>query len=134
MMGLFALTRRLHASGVLGVNGRNADYTLIYNRRDRYPLVDDKVQTKKLAAAAGIAVPELYGLVEIQHQARVMPRLLEKHWDFVIKPARGSQGEGIIVVTGRSRRHYRTADGSFLDDEDLYFHVSNILSGVYSLG
>jgi alpha-L-glutamate ligase-like protein len=51
-----------------------------------------------------------------------------------VKPARGSQGDGIIVVTGRARNSYRTADGQLLDEDDMRFHVSNILSGVYSLG
>ncbi|RPI44443.1 MAG: alpha-L-glutamate ligase-like protein, partial [Betaproteobacteria bacterium] len=50
------------------------------------------------------------------------------------KPARGSQGDGIIVVTGRAGTLFRAADGSLLDDHHLSFHVSNILSGVYSLG
>ena len=128
------IARRLRENGVLGINGRNADFTLVHNRRDRYPLVDDKVQTKRLAQQAGIAVQELYCLVEIQHQAREVHRLVQDHWDFVIKPARGSQGDGIIVVTGRSRRLYRTADGKFLDEEELCFHTSSILSGIYSLG
>jgi alpha-L-glutamate ligase-like protein len=120
--------------GILGINRRNAEYTLPFNRRDCYPLVDDKALTKQLAQKAGVAVPELYGMIEIQHQVRHLPQMLGKHWDFVIKPARGSQGDGIIVVTGRSRNLYRTADGNFLDDDALNFHVSNILSGIYSLG
>lgn len=124
----------LRRNGVLGINRRNAEYTLVHNRRDRYPLVDDKVLTKKLAAEAGVAVPELYGAIEIQQQVRRVPELLKAHWDFVVKPARGSQGHGIVVVTGRSRGSYRTADGSLLDDEAMCFHVSNILSGIYSLG
>ena len=128
------IAARLHRAGILGINGRNAGFTLPYNRRDRYPLVDDKVLTKKLANGAGVAVPELYGLVEIQRQVRGLKDLLAKHWDFVVKPARGSQGDGIVVVTGRSRSLYRVADGSFLDDEQLAFHVSNILSGIFSLG
>jgi hypothetical protein len=65
----------------MGINERNADYTLVHNRRDRYPLVDDKVLTKQLAQNAGIAVPELYGLLEIQHQVRTLPDLLEGHED-----------------------------------------------------
>jgi alpha-L-glutamate ligase-like protein len=134
MTGWLDISARLRRAGILGINGRNAGYTLPYNRRDRYPLVDDKVLTKKLAAEAGVAVPELYGLIEIQRQVRGLKELLDKHWDFVVKPARGSQGDGIIVVTGRSRSLYRVADGSFLDDEELAFHVSNILSGIFSLG
>ncbi len=57
--------KRLKDLGVLGINRRNADYILHYNRRSLYPLVDDKLRTKRLALAAGIAVPELYGVLEI---------------------------------------------------------------------
>ena len=134
MTTLFALASALKRNGVVGINRRNAEYTLPYNPRDRYPLVDDKVLTKQLAERAGIAVPPLYGVIEIQRQVRELPELLKGRWDFVVKPARGSQGDGIIVVTGRSRNLYRTADGSFLDDEQMAFHVSNTLSGIYSLG
>lgn len=80
--------RALRAAGVLGLNGRNANYTLVYNRRSRYPLVDDKLKTKRLALAAGIAVPELYGVIEIEHQIRELPRLLASYPSFVIKPAK----------------------------------------------
>jgi alpha-L-glutamate ligase-like protein len=134
MTGVLDIAGRLRRNGVMGINERNADYTLPHNPRDRYPLVDDKVLTKELAARAGVAVPELYGVIEIQRQVRELPALLAKHWDFVVKPSRGSQGDGIVVVTGRSRALYRTADGSFYDEAEMCFHVSNILSGIYSLG
>jgi alpha-L-glutamate ligase-like protein len=134
MTGFLDIAARLHAKGVVGINERNAQYMLPYNPRDRYPLVDDKVLTKELAARAGAAVPELYGVIEIQRQVRTLPQLLSKYRDFVVKPARGSQGDGIIVITGRTRSLYRAADGSLLDDEQMSFHVSNIISGIYSLG
>jgi alpha-L-glutamate ligase-like protein len=124
----------LASRGVVGINRRNAQYMLPFNPRRRYPLVDDKLLTKQLAARAGIAVPELYGVVEIQRQVRNLPALLAAHRDFVVKPARGSQGDGIVVVVERARARYRAADGTLLDDHDLCFHVSNILSGIYSLG
>ena len=133
-MNWFRLNALLNANGVLGINRRNAEYMLPHNPRACYPLVDDKTLTKQLAAKAGVAVPELYGVIEIQQQVRALPQLLAKYRDFVVKPARGSQGDGIIVVTGRSRALYRTADGNLLDDHDMCFHVSNILAGIYSLG
>jgi alpha-L-glutamate ligase-like protein len=134
MSTLLDIARRLRANGVLGINARNAEYMLPYNPRDRYPLVDDKALTKQIAARAGVAVPELYGVIEIQRQVRELPALLAQHRDFAVKPSRGSQGDGIIVVTGRSRSLYRSADGTFLDEEEMAFHVSNILAGIYSLG
>lgn len=134
MTSLLGIAGRLYSAGVLSINERNAEYTLPYNRRACYPLVDDKVLTKQLAMRAGVAVPELYGVIEINRQLRDLPALLAEHPSFVVKPARGSQGDGIIVVTGRTRSLFRVADGSFLDEEEMTFHVSNILSGIYSLG
>jgi alpha-L-glutamate ligase-like protein len=126
--------RRLRDKGVLGMNQRNAEYTLRYNPRHLYPLVDDKLRTKRLAESAGMAVPELYAVVEIERQIASLPALLGEHGDFVIKPARGSGGNGILVITGRSRNRYRKASGILMDEGEIAHHLSNILSGMYSLG
>jgi alpha-L-glutamate ligase-like protein len=134
MIGVFKNARGLHAGGVLGINRRNAAYTLVHNRRELYPLVDDKLETKRLAEKAGVAVPPLYAVVEIEREIRALPQKLADREDFVVKPARGSQGDGILVVVGRSRDTYRLADGTSLTEAELAFHVSNTLSGVFSLG
>ena len=128
------LKRQLDQMGVLGINGRNAEYTLKYNSRDRYPLVDDKLRTKKLAAEAGIAVPELYGVVETEYQVRRFPEIVGLHEEFALKPARGSGGNGILVVDGRSKDMYREVDGSLRTREEVGYHLSNVISGMYSLG
>jgi alpha-L-glutamate ligase-like protein len=134
MSGFLATARTLHARGVLGINRRNADYTLVYNPRNRYPLVDDKALTKTLAAQHGVAVPELYAMIEIDRQIRDLPKRLAARNEFVVKPARGSQGDGILVVTGRAPGGYRTIDGHLVSEDEFAFHVSNILSGIFSLG
>ena len=134
MMGPLEVASRLRASGVMGINWRNAEYTLVHNERRRYPLVDDKLETKRLADKAGVAVPPLYAVVQIEREIRNLPRKLADREDFVVKPARGSQGDGIAVVIGRWRGGYRLADGTTMTEADLAFHVSNILSGVFSLG
>lgn len=131
---MLGVARRLKKAGVLGINHRNAEYLLPHNARRYYPLVDDKVLTKELAVKAGAAVPDLYGLIEIQAQVATLPSILEKHEDFVVKPAKGSQGEGIVVVTGRTAGLYRLASGALMTEDELKFHTSNILSGIYSLG
>lgn len=134
MSGFLATARALRRRGVIGINERNAAFMLPHNPRDRYPLVDDKARTKVLAAKHGVAVPALYATVEIERQIRDLPAKLAGHAEFVVKPARGSQGDGIIVVTGRAAGRYRTIDGSLLSEAELAFHLSNILSGIFSLG
>jgi alpha-L-glutamate ligase-like protein len=126
--------RQLHARGILGINQRNADYILLENPRRNFPLVDDKRRTKELAEAAGIAVPKLYAVVEIVHQIESMHEVLAPYNDFVIKPAHGSGGEGIVVVTECDGDFYRLSSGVALTREELEHHVANILSGMYSLG
>jgi alpha-L-glutamate ligase-like protein len=134
MIWPLAAARALRANGVLGLNERNAEYTLPFNPRSRYPLVDDKAQTKTLASRHGVAVPELYAVVEIAHQIREFPARLAGREQFVVKPARGSQGDGIIVVTGRAAGGYRAIDGRTWTEDEMAFHLSDILGGIFSLG
>ncbi len=131
---MFSVKRQLNKIGVLGINRRNAEFTLKYNSRNRYPLVDDKLLTKKLAQKAGIAVPKLYGVIETEYQVRQLDAVIQSHTDFAIKPSRGSGGNGILVIAGRSRDMYRKVDGVLLTREEIGYYVSNIISGIYSLG
>lgn len=128
------LAKRLHEVGVLGINRRNAEYTLRYNPRRLYPLVDDKLRTKELALRSGLAVPELFAVVEIEKQVRHLHDSISAHSEFVVKPARGSGGDGILVIAGRAKKMYRKINGTLMTEQDLELHVSKILSGIYSLG
>jgi len=131
---MLKLAKALNKAGVLGINARNANYVLKYNDRRNYPLVDDKALTKQVAIKNNVVVPDLYGMIEIQQQVDTLPDLLAPHEDFVIKPANGTQGEGIVVITGKAEGLYRKVDGSLVSNDDLKFVISNILSGIYSLG
>ena len=126
--------RSLASEGVLGLNRRNGDYILKFNPRRLYPLVDDKLQTKRLALKAGIAVPDLYGVLETQHDIRRLAEIVANHDEFALKPAHGSAGDGIIVISGRAGMRYRTISGTFLDREQLAHHLSNTINGQFSLG
>jgi alpha-L-glutamate ligase-like protein len=55
---------------------------------------------------------------------------------FVVKPARGSGGDGILVVTGRSDRKrdsFRLSSGMLISEGEIQHHISNIVGGQYSL-
>lgn len=130
----FTTYKKLKQMGILGMNQRNAEYIAHYNPRKFYPLVDNKLLTKGLANKANIAVPELYAVIEIEHQVVKLEHLLEPYSSFVIKPAQGSGGDGIVVILGRRGNSYKRSDGLLMTPDELKHHVSNILSGMYSLG
>jgi len=133
---MFAAARKLRASGVLGLNERNADFIMRLNPRRLFPRVDDKVLTKELAVAAGMAVPDLYGIIAHQGEVRDFANIVGERDSFVVKPARGSGGDGILVVTGRSQRKrnsYRLSSGLIISEGEIQHHISNIVGGQYSL-
>jgi alpha-L-glutamate ligase-like protein len=134
MMTPWTLAQRLERVGVLGMNARNGDYILPNNARKLYPLVDDKLLTKELAHKAGLATPELYAAFRASAEVRRARAVLDKYRDFVVKPANGSRGNGIIVIKGRIGDALRLASRRLMTWDDLRFHMQNILSGIYSLG
>jgi alpha-L-glutamate ligase-like protein len=110
------------------------DYTLRWNPRRLYPLVDDKLVTKRLCQEAGIPVPEL---LAVARQHFEIPRLLAalaEREAFVLKPAHGAMGNGILVVVGRAGRHFLRSGGRRLSADDLRYHAASIISGLYALG
>ena len=131
---MWHIYRQLRQKGILSINQRNSDFVLRYNKRKLYPLVDDKLKTKRLALQAGIAVPTLYALIETEHQINALDKLLEPYSDFVIKPARGAGGDGIIVITDKVFGRYRQINGKLITSQELGYHLSCLLSGAYSLG
>ncbi len=124
----------LRDNGVLGINQRNADYIMRYNPRRLYPLVDDKLQTKHLAQKAGIAVPKLYAIIKINHQLKSLGDLLDENSHAVIKPAHGSGGNGIMVLNGKVGRLFKQSNGDLISLNAVRHYITNILSGMYSLG
>ncbi len=136
MSGRFTWAKpsELKARGIIGMNQRNGSYIARYNNRKYYPRVDDKFITKELAVEFGIRVPELYGVIRQQHQVRGLAELLKPHDSFVIKPSMGSAGKGILVITGREGDEFIKPSGSRIALNDIRRHISNTLSGLYSLG
>jgi len=125
---------RLRELGLLGINRRNAAYTLRHNPRHLYPLVDDKLQTKRLCSEAGIPTPALLATAHsIGDLSRMMVEL-EPLSSFVLKPARGAMGNGIIVIGARDGQRLQRPGGRWLTEEDFRHHASGILSGLYALG
>jgi alpha-L-glutamate ligase-like protein len=134
MFWLFSAARRLRELGILGMNRRNAACILDHNPRAKFPVVDDKLRMHALCRQIGVPTPEVYAEVASYSVLRRLPELLGRRDDFVIKPNRGSAGRGVFVVVGRDGAAYVRHNGEKVGLDALRQHLSDILSGMYSLG
>ncbi len=125
---------KLRRKGIMGMNKRNHAYIGRYNDRSKYPLVDDKLKTKLIAQRAGCTVPKLIGVISNQAEVKHIHEMVKDWPGFVIKPARGSGGKGILVDTSHQAGVYTKPSGSNMNKEDVERHISNALAGLFSLG
>lgn len=126
--------RRLKELGILGMNHRNAACILDHNPRKLYPIVDDKLRMRDLCVRIGVPTPEVYAAITAHSMLRRLREYLGQRSDFVIKPNRGSAGRGVLVIVDREGEHFLRHNGELLRLEQVRQHVSDILSGMYSLG
>ncbi|EKO3381016.1 alpha-L-glutamate ligase-like protein [Vibrio fluvialis] len=125
---------KLRHKGIMGMNKRNHSYIGRYNDRSKFPLVDDKLKTKLIAQRAGCTVPQLIGVISNQGDVKRIHDMVKEWPGFVIKPARGSGGKGILVVVSHKDGVYTKPSGSTISKEDVERHISNALAGLFSLG
>lgn len=134
MFGWFKTAKLLSENGVLGMNDRNYSVISKCNKRSLYTLVDDKVKTKRLANSICINTPKMIGIIEYQFQVKNLLEIVKGHKTFVIKPAHGSGGKGVLVIKDYDGEKFYSASGGVLSFNDVYQHISNTLSGLFSLG
>ncbi|MBM9549025.1 alpha-L-glutamate ligase-like protein [Leptospira sp. 201903074] len=135
---MISLFKKFEGEGVLGINRRIGEYILPYNPREYYPLVDDKWKTAELARQFHVPMPYHYGVVDTFGGIRNIRELIQGRPGFVVKPANGGMGNGILVITRESEVangsvNYHKVDDKILSEKELHHHISGILSGLYSL-
>ena len=124
----------LHRRGVLGINARNLHLLLELNPRRRYHLVDDKVRTKDLCRRRGIAVPQTYAVIERYGDVKQIERIIGSRQEFVIKPAGGAGGRGVLAIVARDGDLFETAKHGKASLAQLRYPAATTLPGLYSLG
>ncbi|QSH40021.1 alpha-L-glutamate ligase-like protein [Lentisphaerota bacterium ZTH] len=130
----FTIPRKLREAGILSINNRNSQYIMPYNHRKFFPLVDNKVLTKKYAVKHGVATAGIIGVIKHHYQVADLEKIVRRHQEFVIKPATGSGGRGITVVCEHDNEHFVLANGDVINMRQIRQHVFDTLSGLYSLG
>ena len=99
-----ATTTGVDSDGVGAVLGDDrlqlvANFIQRLNERRLYPLVDNKLRTKRLAIDAGIAVPELYGVIGNQHDVRGLDDIVGERSDCDNKGDQDSAGDASGQIT-----------------------------------
>jgi alpha-L-glutamate ligase-like protein len=104
------------------------------NPRALYPLVDDKLLTKVVCQRHGIPVPTTYATIERLGDIVRSLREIANLRDFVVKPARGAEGRGILVIADRRESRWVNSSGELVSPVAIRYHLENTLSGLFSLG
>lgn len=130
----FSSPFKLRDKGIMGMNQRNSGYIGRYNPRSLYPLVDNKLKTKIIASKANVTTPALLGVISMQAEVEGVEAYIKDTPGFVIKPAKGSGGKGILVITKVENGRYYKPNGSEESLPEIKRHVTDILAGLFSLG
>ncbi len=118
---------------ILGMNARNFLYIRRYNSSDAKKIADDKLETKNTLIQNGIKTPTLFSIFYDRDSIKnfVWKDLPER--GFVIKPARGYAGAGILAIRKWDGEIGTTANGQTYTIKQLESHILDILEGAYSL-
>lgn len=118
---------------IMGINHRNLEMIYPNNPRSGFPDVDNKVRTKALLERAGVPAPRTIEVVDGFLQARKAVERLGGEPSFVVKPACGSGGGGVLILR-TVEGGWATPSGRRMDAAGLLAHFGDILFGVHSLG
>ena len=124
---------RLLRRDVLGLNRRNQEFLAMLNAPRLIGLVDHKVRTKEVLRERGLPVPDTFGRYARQRQLGALAREAERRLEFVLKPARGAGGEGVIVIAGQRDGRLVKSSGPLLRVGDVVAHAADIIAGAFSL-
>ena len=134
MPGLIKKIMKLQqkASLVLSINNRNLGYVYPSNKRTDFPLANNKLLTKDYLRKVAVPVPETFYSYSWFYEMMTLESDLAGLENFVIKPANGSGGQGIVVITRRDKSSWYSAGGQAYSLEDIKKHISDIIFGVFN--
>jgi len=121
------------SQNVLGMNARNYLYIGRYNTPAGIKIADNKLLTKRLLTENNLPTAKLLHIFNTRNS------ILNFDWStlpesgFVLKPARGYAGAGIISIKRHHGDSFITVSNKRLKREDLESLILDILDGAHSL-
>lgn len=138
MIHFMALLRRgkqllSRRDDVLGINRRNVELVLRENPARKLKFADDKLAAKELLERHGVPVAQTLAVCDGPYAIGKISAQLEHEQDFVLKPACGGMGRGILVVRERlAPGHFRLAGGGEITLRELGRHMADTVFGAFS--
>lgn len=117
---------------VLGMNARNRNYVNRLNPTELLDLAADKLSSKDILQKAGVPVAKTYAVCKSFRELPEFMQTLSDLGAFALKPNRGSQGNGIMIIRSREDKNFVTASAKVRTPEDMSRHVGEILNGSFS--
>jgi len=117
---------------VVGINSRNRDFVYQRNSKKLLDLAADKLATKIALSRLKIPVPETLFQVNSLSQINQLPDTLFSSQGFALKPNRGSQGNGILIIRGYQNEEFLGTGEKRFSILDIKQHCSEIISGCFS--
>jgi alpha-L-glutamate ligase-like protein len=119
---------------VMGINSRNIELVLSKNDPALLLLAADKLATKKVLETSNIATPKT--LLVFNNMSEVN-RISFTDFEsfpagFALKPNKGSQGNGILIIRKVANRKFYDVDGNLLSLTDIRQHIAEIVSGSFA--
>lgn len=121
------------SKNILGMNARNFLYIRRYNKQDAKRIADDKLETKIVLVENQIATPKLLATFLDRDEIQSFDWNSLPTDGFVVKPARGYGGGGILPIKKWNNYEGTTISGETYTQENLKSHLLDILEGAYSL-
>jgi alpha-L-glutamate ligase-like protein len=116
---------------ILGINMRNA-LIAKYNPRHAIERARDKVAAKVALESAGIACTGTVAVIDDHQKLGAFKPTRDMPDAWAIKPARGSQGDGILLAVRREGDIWYRGSGKAMTEDDVMHHIQKVVDGGFS--
>ena len=128
----FRFRKILHKGPVLGINQRNLELVSALNTSELLNIASDKIETKQLLRQAGVPVAKDLATCRRHDEIDHLIHIIDGQTAFAIKPNKGSQGNGILIIVGCDGDKFVKSNGDKISAGEISKHACEILAGSYS--